>query len=44
MQLLENCKNIDVGEYERMKDDLHQLKVTKFCLAIFTIYIYMYVY
>ncbi|KAJ0986603.1 hypothetical protein J5N97_004959 [Dioscorea zingiberensis] len=26
-QLHENCKNIDVGEYERMKDDLHQLKV-----------------
>ncbi|KAJ0986647.1 hypothetical protein J5N97_005003 [Dioscorea zingiberensis] len=26
-ELHENCKNIDVGEYERMKDDLHQLKV-----------------
>ncbi|XP_039116577.1 nuclear-pore anchor-like isoform X4 [Dioscorea cayenensis subsp. rotundata] len=26
-ELLENCKNIDVGEYERMKDDLHQLKI-----------------
>ncbi|KAH7688768.1 nucleoprotein TPR protein [Dioscorea alata] len=26
-ELLENCKNVDAGEYERMKDDLHQLKI-----------------